>query len=284
MRLSDDYLALVARIRAAMPLPAVRGLYLPRPEQENFRDEFGFVLLESGDSGAFYVSLDDTLPSLWEHYPAQQQANVPLNIPLETWLDKLGADTLAERALGLGAFNALSQYILRRANYRPSKRQSTPRPQTSLPSIGMVGYFCPLVERLTGQGQTVVVLEKHPERVTPHPLVQVVTTPRGLAHCSEILCTAATLINHTLDEILAACPHADRFNLIGPSAGGLPDVVFARGVDAVGAISFPDQPALLGALAQENSWGSVGQKYEINRADYPGVEALLRAILPPAYN
>ena len=279
MSLAADYLALVEQIRADLSLPAVQRLYFPRLTADGFRDEFGFVLLTSGDVGAFYVSLEDSLAELWRTYPQPEQVQVPL----DTLLAKLAAPKLAERALGLGAFNALSQYVFRLAHYQAPTRQRAANTRTEHTKLGMVGYFCPLVERLTAQQQSVVVLEQQPERVLPHPLVQVATTPAELADCGEILCTASTLINDSLETILAACEQATSFSLIGPSAGGLPDVVFARGVDSVGAIHFPKPEALLAVLADQASWGSVGAKYEINRADYPGLAALL-ARIPPKHS
>lgn len=279
MSLDADYLALVEQIRASLSLPTVQRLYFPRLAADDFRDEFGFVVLTTGDVGAFYVSLADSLADLWQAYPQPEQ----VQLPLDTLLAKLASPKLAERALGLGAFNALSQYVFRLANYQAPDRQREANTRTEQTKLGMVGYFCPLVERLTAKQQTVVVLEQQPERVLPHPLVQLVTTPVELADCGEILCTASTLINHSLDSILAACEQAESFSLIGPSAGGLPDVVFARGVDSVGAIHFADAEALLHLLTDEESWGSVGEKYEINRADYPGLTALL-ARIPPTHS
>lgn len=279
MSLAADYLALVEQIRAHLSLPTVQRLYFPRLAADDFRDEFGFVFLSTGDVGAFYVSLDTSLAELWQAYPQPEQVQGSL----DHWLAKLDSPQLAERALGLGAFNALSQYVFRLANYQAPPRQAATNTQTEHTKLGMVGYFCPLVERLTAKQQTVVVLEQQPERVLPHPLVAVATTPAELADCDEILCTAATLINQSLDSILAACQQASRFSLIGPSAGGLPDLVFARGVDSVGAIHFPNAEALLDVLADQDSWGGVGEKYEINRVDYPGLAALL-ARIPPKHS
>lgn len=274
MILSDAYLQLVSRIQEALPLPAVRSLYLPSPQQDEFRDEFGFVFLETGDVGAFYVSLEDSLPALRQEFPAPQQAKLPLKV----LLDRLGENDPASRALGLGAFNALSQYVMRIAGYEPENHRNHDKrikPPPPVDTVGMVGYFCPIVERLTSQGVGAMVLEMLPERVTPHPLVQVTTDPEDLAMCDQVLCTASTLINGTLDDILAACGNVPDFSLIGPSAGGLPDVVFSRGVQEVGATAFPDSEMLQDLLARGESWGKAGRKYRIRQEEYPGVEALL---------
>lgn len=142
MSLDADYLALVEQIRAGLSLPAVQRLYFPCLTTEGFRDEFGFVLLTTGDVGAFYVSLEDSLAELWQAYPQPEQVQVPL----DTLLAKLASSQLAERALGLGAFNALSQYVFRLAHYQAPSRQRAANTSTEHTKLGMVGYFCPLVE------------------------------------------------------------------------------------------------------------------------------------------
>lgn len=275
MLLSDAYLQIVARIREVLPLPAVNGLYLPPLQQQGFRDEFGFVFLDSDDIGAFYVSLEDSLPELWRQFPRPEE----VRLPLEVLLAKLAADGLGSRALGFGAFNALSQYVMRLAGYTPEHHRNHDKrikPSHPIGRVGMVGYFCPIVERLTELGAEVLVLEQSPERVTFHPLVQVTTNPEDLADCDEILCTASTLINGTLDSILAACGSVPDFSLIGPSAGGLPDVVFSRGVQEVGATAYLDRETLEYLLAHQDSWGKAGRKYRIRQEEYLGLSELLR--------
>lgn len=278
MSLHQDLLHSANRISQVIDLPAVSGLYFPQLTSGEFRDEFGFVFLEGGAIGAFYVSLEDTLPELWQQFPEPSA----VKLPLSALLDKLNSRDLAGNALGIGAYNALSQHIMALADYQPSARKHKTDTSTEITGrVGMVGYFCPLIERLTAQGTEVVVLENLPERVLANPLVSHVSTPDGLADCEQIICTASTLINATLDEILAACSAVKHFALTGPTGSGLADAVFARGVDTVGAIHFPDQQQLAKALEAEMSWGKAGHKYEISRVDYPGLEALLARVSAP---
>ena len=71
-------------------------------------------------------------------------------------------------------------------------------------------------------------------------------------------------------------PDGALLSLIGPSAGGLPDVVFERGVRAVGGTQFSDREKLLMLLERQESWGKAGRKYRLRREGYPGLEALLQ--------
>jgi hypothetical protein len=100
-----------------------------------------------------------------------------------------------------------------------------------------------------------------------------------LSACRLVYCTASTLINDTLERILACCTAAQAVDLIGPSGSGLPDVLFAHGIHAVGGVSFANAGKLRAALGQRESWGAAGTKYELTAAGYPGADALLAAAL-----
>lgn len=274
--LSTEYLELGHHLAEALDAPRIQGLYLPSPRaDETFQDEFGFVFLEDGSVGPFYVSMDGILSTLWSRYPH------PADFKGEpkTLLESFARDNPAERALALGTYNALSACLLHHSNFSFPDR-TTPSgldPASSGDTIGMVGYFCPLVERLVAQGRQVLVLEKVPQRVAIQPGVSVTDNPKALRQSQRVFCTAATLINGTIEEILAATSGQVPLELIGPSGSGLPDPLFHRGVAAVGGIDFPASGPLLDALRQQRSWGAAGRKYRLTPANYPGAEQFLSA-------
>jgi hypothetical protein len=271
-----DYLRLTERIAPALAPLAMEGLYLPPLRDDGeCRDEFGFVFLADGSVGPFYVSLPTVLATLWRRYP--RPGGLRLD-PVETARRIAGAD-LAERALALGAFNALSRALMRRAGYAPPDRGASKELTGDAPRgpVGMVGYFAPVVDRLVAGGAEVLILEQQPARVPPRPAVRVTTRPTDLAACRRVLCTASVLINDTLDELLAACAGADAFELVGPSGSGLPDPLFRRGVSAVGGVAFESAGLLRDTLARGEPWGVAGRKYRIAAGDYPGLGRLLGA-------
>jgi len=141
--------------------------------------------------------------------------------------------------------------------------------------VGMVGYFCPLVERMLEKGVEVLVVEKKPERVELVEGLELAGDASELARCDQVLCTASTLINDSLEDILRHSRGCRRFSLIGPSGSGLPDPLFKRGVESVGGIDFFDLDALHEALEQQVSWGHAGHKYQLTPEAYPGVGELL---------
>ena len=276
-KLSQDHRELGERLAGALGYPAVTGLYLPVPAaDETFRDEFGFVFLADGSVGPFYVSMGDILRTLWSRYPE------PAGFAGEALSLLHGFDSAewAQRALAVGAYNALSSCVFRRAGFEAPDRapvsglDELPRGTT----VGMVGYFGPLVDRLIERGNRVLILEQAPQRVDRGPGIALTDDARDLRRCRTVLCTAATLVNDTLSDVLAAVSgHAD-LELIGPSGSGLPDPLFTRGVASVGGSSFADRAQLLEVLGRGEPWGAAARKYQLTPRNYPGVTGLLERL------
>ena len=276
MTLNDDYLALGRRLCTLLGSPAVDGLYLPAPvADETFRDEFGFVFLADGSVGPFYVSLGGMLRTLWRRHPDPPLFSAdPLHL-----LDGFGSTEPAVRGLAVGTFNALSAALMHAAGFEPPDRASDSdgsddRNGDGDAPVGMVGYFCPLIDRLTARGRHVLVLEQAPQRVPERAGVQVTTDMRALRDCSQVLCTASTLVNDTLPSLLDALHGHVVVDLIGPTGSGLPDPLFAHGVRAVGGIRFASRRQLLEQLRAGQAWGDAGRKYQLDARTYPGVDGL----------
>lgn len=278
MTLDQQYLQLTKKICNHISIPPVVSVHLPNPidDAEN-PDKFGFIFLQDGSVGPFYTSLEDSLQQLWQQIPDGKT----LAINTVELIQYLATDSLGNRALAIGAFNAMSQHLMQRTAYSPVANNKASSTGLSKPkageSVGMVGYFCPLVEQFLVQGTSVVVLEKNPARVELADGLTLTTRPEDLAQCQHVLCTASTLINGSLPDILKHC-QKKTLSLIGPSGSGLPDILFQHGVQAVGGIQFFDLPALHEALHTQQSWGHAGNKYQLTPHSYPGVDYLLQVI------
>lgn len=275
--ISGDYRAIGARLAALLGRPRINGLYLPEPvADETFRDEFGFVFLDDGGIGPFYVSMQDILPGISRRYPVPERCDEDA----ASLLQGFASTDPATRALALGAYNALSASLYRAAGFEPPDRTANSGLNHLSPGypVGMVGYFSPLVDKLAARGCEVLVLERSPERVPERPGVAVTTRPRDLADCKQILCTASTLINDSLEEVLAVTLAGSRFELVGPSGSGLPDPLFARGVTSIGGVSFSDREQLIDHLRRGGSWGEAGRKYQLDANSYPGLERLIAKV------
>ena len=105
----------------------------------------------------------------------------------------------------------------------------------------MIGKFTPLLRRITEQRGTAHDSRIEPELVGEHEGYRVTLEPEELSDCSKVVSTSTLLLNDTLDRMIACCRSARWFAMVGPSAGCLPDALFARGVTLVGGTWIHDR-------------------------------------------
>lgn len=274
MGAAAELVGLLERAAASMQLPRVRSLHLPPPAADGSKDgEFCALELEDGSFGLSYVLLDDALAALRADRGAPHLAGADALALARAYAGGRGS----RRALGFAAVNALSRHLCDRAAFRPPDAADSigglePRPGQE---IGMVGLFPPLVKAIVGRGARLTVLELRADLAGERDGWRVTLDPAALAGCRQVLCTSTVLLNDTLDEVLAACRGAERLVLVGPGAGCLPDPLFARGVSALGGSWVEDGPAFRQTLCRGDAWGRHTRKVMIERAAWPGFEALL---------
>lgn len=274
LTVKTDLLALVRRADGAAAPPPVRRVYIPEPHaHENRHTEFGVVELEDGSAGLYYAWLGESQQGMTRRFSERELAGRPA---LEL-TELLEADDDASRSLGMAAVNAISQYIFKRAGYCPEEAADS---MGSLAlaggdHLGMVGYFPSLVERLRDSGIRVTVIEKKSRFAGRDGNVTVSLDIDDLRACNKVLCTAATLLNDSIDEVLARADGAEAVVVVGPTASFLPDPLFRRGVTAVGGTRILDAAAAIEALREDRGLGEVARRYLIRRDDYPGIDALL---------
>ncbi|MCW8891187.1 MAG: DUF364 domain-containing protein [Sedimenticola sp.] len=267
------YQTLITQLSQRLDVPGIRQILLPEINQsDDIKDNFGFVILEDGSAGPFYTCFGNTLEWLHHHHTAfSGEAATSVAARLD------GVD-IPLSSLALGSFNALSQNIMTKAGFDPTTIEKRSDTDFTAKHIGMVGFFRPLIERYLNQGKRVTVIEKQPERVPDDLDLDLHTSPEGLATCDYILCTASTLINNTLESIIQGAGDPAKINLIGPSASGLPDLLFDLGIHSTGGFFVDDLEALTQAVSQGESWGNAGRKYQLTQSTYPGLDSLLEMI------
>lgn len=271
MSFAVDYIAQLQTFAARAPLPRVKALHLPAdPPPGSERGEFCALELEDGSIGLSYVLLEDTLVAL-------------RRVSLERGGDALALARLyaqgdgALRTLGLAAANALTRCLFERAGFVPPASADSiadidPQPGET---VGMVGFFKPLVPRIVATGARLVVVELRADLVGQHDGYRVTLDAAELAHCRKVLATGTLLLNDTLDRTLAHCRGAERLALIGPSLGCLPDGLFARGVTSLGGSWITDPAAFVQTLPVGALRSAHARKFTLRAADWPGVDALL---------
>lgn len=274
--ITDLYVALAERIAARLGSPRVRALHLP-PEGTAAKDaEFCALELEDGSIGFSFVRLGGIEPLL----RARRDARVFAEMEAAALVRGYAGGDPADKALGFAAINALSQQLFSRANWTPPAAGDSLgdiEPKTG-EHIGMVGFFRPLIPSVNAAGARLTVLELRPELAGEHDNYRVTLDPADLASCEKVASTCTVMLNDTLDAVLAACRNARHLAIVGPTAGCVPDPLFARGVDSIGGRRVVDVEGFREAFCEGKKWGSFASKYVIARRDYPGIEWLLERI------
>jgi uncharacterized protein (DUF4213/DUF364 family) len=273
LSIASDLVHLTTDIARRIAIPAIRHVYLPESEDNSDKDaRFGLLALADDSTGFFYIRLDNTLERLKAAIDPRHLVGRNA-VELATWFDSTDDP---RKPIGLGAINAISQHVFRRTGYKLEATADSMGALAFTPTdhVGMVGFFASLVQRLRRRGVAVTVIEKKPELVRTESDYTVTLDPSALGACTHVLCTASTLLNDTLDDLLVHCRSADQIAVIGPSVGCLPDPLFARGVDIVGGSTVKDFPTLLHRVHHNQPWREAVEKYSIRKADYPGVTAL----------
>src|SRR5271169_3883575 len=122
--------------------------------------------------------------------------------------------------------------------------------------VVVVGAFVPFLKELKRRGQAFLVLEQDPATLKADELPFF----RPAEQAAEILPTAyvalitgATLVNNTLEDLLALARPATRVTIVGPTVGMLSDAFFARGADVLGCVRITAPDAFLDLLAEGGS-------------------------------
>lgn len=275
MSIAPDLLACARRIADAAAPPRVRALHRARHDAESNRSAFCAIELDGGWLGLAYVSLGDTRSRI----DALAADGLVGGDVLDLVAGCVGED-VAARTVGIAALNALSAWFFDRVGFVPPDALGVLPGIAPAPGehVGMVGLFEPLVEPVLACGARLTVVELDASRACERQGWRVTLDADALRDCDAVICTSTTLLNHTLEHVLERCARAREFALIGPGAGCVPDALFANGVTRVAGSRAADAPALVEALSSGQSWGRHARKFDLARADYPGLEALLERL------
>ena len=280
MTFATDLIAELERATAGHSIPRVRALHLPPPEAAESRNgEFCALELDDGALGLSYVLLGGILPRLAASDDPHTIVGMDaLQLAREFAAPAAGAggaggDAEIRRTLGFAAANALSRTVMERMGFAPPRAIDSiggidPQPGDH---VGMVGLFTPLLKQVTAAGAQLTVIELNPDYAGHYDGYRVTLDAPALEDCNKVLSTSTILLNHTVDDMLAHCRKAQRIVLIGPSAGCLPDPLFARGVTVVGGSWITDRAGFIDALRRGESWSGFAYKFALAAADWPGL-------------
>src|SRR6516225_8756223 len=181
------------------------------------------------------------------------------------------------RAVGIAALNALADYCWQRRPHpgvelcegvdafdateiRPGDR------------VVVVGAFVPFLKELKRRGQAFLVLEQDPDTLKADGLPFFRPAEQAaeiLPHADVVLITGSTLVNNTLEHLLALTRPDARVTVVGPTVGMLPNAFLARGADVLGCVRITEPDPFLDLLAEGGSgyhfFGRSAQKLVLAR-------------------
>ncbi|MHA1149938.1 MAG: Rossmann-like domain-containing protein [Promethearchaeota archaeon] len=268
MSITSDFLTIVDDISKKIPLPSIKEIVIPRIEEttSHKKSNFAAIVLNDNSIGLSFINLTSEVKSIFHREDFEEYK----------WLSpqKLAQEfhskDLFKKSLGMGAINAISQYFFKKTEYffdyaidslglLEIKDSDT---------VGMVGFFPPLVKQIEQKRTKLIVIEKKKHLVQKTANWLVTLDPSKLEECNKILITGTTVLNETIDEILDYCSNADKISIIGPTAGFLPDPLFARGIDVIGGSIIIDPFVFVDRLKNNKRWGDSVKKYTITKQSY----------------
>ena len=181
------------------------------------------------------------------------------------------------RAVGIAAVNALAEVCWQRR----------PHPDVELcydidafeateirpgDKVVVIGAFVPFLKELKRRGQGYLVLEQDPATLKSDelPFFRPAEQAAQILPSADVaLITGATLVNNTLEELLALTRPDARVTVVGPTVGMLPDAFLARGADVLGCVRITEPDEFLDLLAEGGSgyhfFGRSAQKLVLAR-------------------
>lgn len=271
MSLKNEFKKMITELTAKFTLPPISNIFFPdfhkggQPKDAQFMA----ICLESGAAGVSYVLLPD---EKMEEYMLLRPHDFIGKNPHGFALQFGNNDPLKEM-ISLAAINAICQHVMKETNFVVDHATDSLGllSVSAGDRVGMVGLFFGLVKTIEKAGAELVVIEKNKQLIQEFPNLPITLDPKNLSKCNKILCTSTTILNNSLDEILAYCA-ADAFiSIIGPTAGYYPEPLFARGVDVVGGRIVKNGELLLQLLAEKKRWGEATQRTCFQTKTYAGM-------------
>lgn len=278
MGVNEEFLSIFEHLNTKMEFPSIKEIFIPTDPENDLKqgaNNFGVVLLEDDSVGVFFVNLS---PEVKNRSKNHDFSSLTGNNPLEV-AKKLRSSDILDRSLALGSINAMSQHFFNAINFEFDLTTDS-MGLLNLKAgdvVGMVGFFPPLVRQIERLSLKLIIIEKKEQLVKKTDTWEVSLDPARLSDCNKILCTSTTVLNNTIDEILQHSSHAEKFSVVGPSAGFIPDPLFKLGVDVIGGTYIKDANLFMQLIRKGERWGPATEKFCIERENYDGLNALLNA-------
>lgn len=115
-------------------------------------------------------------------------------------------------------------------------------------TVGMVGFFGPLMEPLKQTAKALHVIERR-EDLGPFVL-PAESFDRILPQCQVVIVTATALLNRTVDAVLDCCHGAREIAILGPTTPFWPSLFADRGVTVLSGMEVVDPQQALRVVSE----------------------------------
>jgi uncharacterized protein len=130
-------------------------------------------------------------------------------------------------------------------------------PVGSQDTVGMIGYFGPLVELMRKRARDLHIFER--KAVPDLGVLPDSAAEKLLPQCQIAIISATTLLNHTIDRLLDACKAAREIVILGPSTPFLPDVFNKHGVTILSGVQVIDGAKVLRVVSEAGGTRNFGK-------------------------
>ncbi|MFX0071830.1 MAG: Rossmann-like domain-containing protein [Candidatus Hermodarchaeota archaeon] len=278
MTITSEYIEIIKHIARTIEIPAIQKIFFPdyNINKISKKSNFGAIELEDGTIGVIYINLSEKVKERGSNTDPMEF--VGMNI--FDLAKKFSSSDKFEKTIGLGAINAISQYIFKKSDFQFDLATDSLGlvDLNSKDKVGMVGFFPPLVKIIEELDIPLVVIELNMNLVQTTEKWEVTLDSNRLKECNKVLITSTTVLNSTVDSILEKCSHAEKISMVGPTAGFLPDPLFKRNIDVIGSTFIHDSNLFMELITQNKRWGPSTRKYCIQRKNYDGFVSLLKKV------
>ncbi len=201
------------------------------------------VVLSDGYGGVSFTFREELGSSCGVLKPAGHIKGTPVSQLMELAASR----EMAEAAVGTAAVNA----VLNRG-FSKGPNISEAMSADSSDTIGMVGWFCPLVRRYQTAG-TLYVFEKHPEEYESNQVTKMKSGDEAcdiLPGCNKIVLTGTSFINKTMESLLKASSGAEEIAIVGASTPMCPEVFREYGVTVLAGSQICDAEKMMSIVAE----------------------------------
>jgi uncharacterized protein (DUF4213/DUF364 family) len=115
-------------------------------------------------------------------------------------------------------------------------------------TVGMVGYFGPLVPIFRERARELHIFERKPN--PDYGILPDSEAVNLLPGCQVAILTATALLNHTIDDLLGLCGNAREIAILGPTTPFVPEVFTRRGVTLLSGLEVVDSGKILQIVSQ----------------------------------